>query len=151
MILAIVLVLAAVLALAVILRIAVSQRLQVARGASFTGQIQAIDVEAFRNLADPAEEQYLRRRLPPSKSRRPKGAFRAMAAYVQIAAANASVLVRIGQAALAAGNPRTAMPQGSWSTTRCCCAEMPRWLSSGYTSNCRGRAMVWRRWSRRSL
>lgn len=113
MTLAIVLVLAAVLALAVILRIAVSQRLQVARGASFTGQIQAIDVEAFRNLADPAEEQYLRRRLPPSKYRAVQRArLRAMAAYVQIAAANASVLVRIGQAALAAGNPRTADAAG---------------------------------------
>jgi hypothetical protein len=109
MTLAIVLVIAAVLALAAIFRIAVSQSLQVSRGANLTGQIQALDVEAFRNLVNPAEDDYLRRRLPSARFRAVRRQrLRAMAAYVQAAGQNAVVLVRMGEAALASGDPRTA-------------------------------------------
>jgi len=108
MTLAIILVLAAVLALAIIFRIAVWQRGQGFRAAHFSGQIQAVDVEAFRNLLNPAEDEYLRRRLPPGQFRVVRRArLRAMAAYVQVAASNAAVLMRIGEAALASGDART--------------------------------------------
>jgi hypothetical protein len=105
MTLATILVIAAVLALAIILKLAVSQ---VSKSTASTGSIQAVDVEAFRNLINPAEDEYLRLRLPPVQFRKVRRErLRAMAAYVQVAAKNAGVLVRIGEAALASENPQT--------------------------------------------
>jgi len=108
MTLAIILVLAAAFALVFILGFTVSRSLQVSDGPSLAGKIQPIDVAAFRNLVDPAEDEYLRRRLPASEFRfvRRKR-LRAMAAYVQIAGRNAAVLVRMGQTALHTGDPQT--------------------------------------------
>ncbi|HWY22541.1 MAG TPA: hypothetical protein VNX26_15045 [Candidatus Acidoferrum sp.] len=107
--LAVVLVIAAVLALSTILSVAVTRSLQTRESAGLAGNIRPIDVEAFRNLIDPAEDDYLRRRLPPGQFRvvRRKR-LRAMAAYIQVASTNAAVLVRVGQAALAGGDPRVA-------------------------------------------
>jgi hypothetical protein len=107
--LAIVLVIVAVLALAVILSVAVSRSLQSRNRAVLSGTIRPIDVEAFRNLINPAEDDYLRRRLPPGQFRRVRRErLLAMAAYVGVAANNATVLVRVGQTALAGGDPRVA-------------------------------------------
>ncbi len=107
--LAIVLVIAAVLALATILSVAVSRSLQAKTNASLAATIRPIDVEAFRNLINPAEDDYLRRRLPPGQFRAVRRErLRAMAAYVHVAASNAAVLVRVGETALAAGDPRFA-------------------------------------------
>ena len=109
MTLAIVLVIAAALALVFILGITLSRSLQVSEGTGLTGKIQPIDVEAFRNLIDPAEEEYLRRRLSASEFRVVRRErLRAMAAYVQTAGRNAAVLVRMGQSALTAGDVHTA-------------------------------------------
>lgn len=111
MTLAIILVLAAAVALAVIFRIAVTRGLQVSAASSSAPQIHPIDVEAFRNLIDPAEDEYLRRRLPPRQFRVVRRArLRAAAAYVQVAARNAAVLVYIGEVALASNNPSTLEP-----------------------------------------
>jgi len=107
--LAIVLVIAAALALIFILGAAVSRSLQISAGAGLAGQIQPIDVEAFRNLIDPAEDDYLRRRLSAPELRlMRRERLRAMAAYVQTAGRNAAVLIRMGQAALTAGDADTA-------------------------------------------
>jgi hypothetical protein len=107
--LAIVLVIVAVLALATILSVAVSRSLQTRESASLAGTIRPIDVEAFRNLINPAEDEYLRRRLPPVQFRTVRRErLRAMAAYIHVAARNAAVLVRAGEAALAGGDPRVA-------------------------------------------
>lgn len=101
--LAIILVVAAVVALGVIVRLAVSRSLSSATA------IRSLDVEAFRNLINPAEDQYLRRRLPGAQFRQVRRArLRAMAAYVQIAGENAGALVSIGEAALASGDPKVA-------------------------------------------
>jgi hypothetical protein len=109
MILAIVLVIAAALALLFILSVALSRSLQLSAGTNLAAQIQPIDVEAFRNLIDPAEDDYLRRRLPAVEFRVVRRQrLRAMAAYVRTAGRNAAVLVRMGQAALAAGDAPTA-------------------------------------------
>ena len=109
MTLAIILVVAAALALIFILGVAVSRSLQVTAGSGLAEQIQPIDVEAFRNLVDPAEDEYLRRRLPAAEFRLvQRERLRATALYVQAAGRNAAVLVRMGQAALTAGNPDTA-------------------------------------------
>jgi hypothetical protein len=107
--LAIVLVIAAVLALATILSVAVSRSLRTRESAGLAGTIRPIDIEAFRNLINPVEDDYLRRRLPPGHFRAVRRErLRAMATYVDVAAGNAAVLVRVGEAALASGDPRVA-------------------------------------------
>jgi len=109
MTLAIVLVIAAILALVFILGVTFSRSLQASKDATLAGELQPLDLLAFRNLVDPAEDDYLRRRLPALEFQRiRRERLRAMAAYVQIAARNAGVLVRMGQAALAANNASTA-------------------------------------------
>jgi hypothetical protein len=106
---AIILVIAAVVALGIILRLAVTQRLQGKSSASLAGTIRPIDLAAFRNLISPSEDDYLRRRLPPAQFRAVRRErLRAMAAYVQVAGRNAAILVRVGQEALANGDPRIA-------------------------------------------
>lgn len=108
MTLAIILVIAAVLALVFILGVALSRSLQISTG-SRADRIQPIDVEAFRNLVDPAEDAYLRRRLPAGEFRLVRRQrLRAMAAYVRTAGRNAAILVRMGQSALTAGDAQTA-------------------------------------------
>ena len=108
MTLAIILVLAATLALVLILRVAVGSHLQISRGNEGALQIQPVDLDAFRNLADPAEDDYLQRELPSSEYRHVRRLrLRAMAAYVQTAAQNAALLVHVGQAALNSSNPET--------------------------------------------
>jgi hypothetical protein len=107
MTLAIILVVAAALALIFILSITVSRSLQVSN-TSLAGRIQPLDLEAFRNLTDAAEDEYLRRRLRPADFRSVRRErLRAMAAYVQVAGRNATLLVRIGQSALTANDPHT--------------------------------------------
>ena len=107
MTLAIILVIAAALSLIFILSITISRSLQISHG-SLAANIQPVDIEAFRNLIDSAEDEYLRHRLPAPDFRVVRRQrLRAMAAYVQVAAKNAAVLVRIGQSALAANDPHT--------------------------------------------
>ena len=108
MILAIILVIAAGVTLAVILKLAVSRSLTVPAGADLSAQIHPIDIGAFRNLINPAEDEYLRQHLSPARLRAVRRArLRAMAAYLRVAADNAVALVRIGEAALASANPQT--------------------------------------------
>jgi hypothetical protein len=106
--LAIVLVIIAAVSLVVILRLAVSRSLQISAGSNAAGQIQPLDIAAFRNLTCPSEDEYLRRRLPSAEFRRVRRErLRAMSAYVQVAGKNAAVLVRLGQTALASDNANT--------------------------------------------
>lgn len=108
MTLAIVLVVFAALALIVILRVTVSRALQVPAAGHLSQRIEPIDVEAFRNLVDAAESEYLHRRLPAPEFRRvQRERLRAAAAYIRVAGRNSSMLVAIGQAALAADNAKT--------------------------------------------
>jgi len=107
--LAIVLVITAAIALGIILRLAITRSLQAKASVGLAATIRPIDVEAFRNLINPAEDNYLRHRLPPAKFRTVRRErLRAMAAYIHVAASNAAVLVRVGEAALASGDPRVA-------------------------------------------
>lgn len=99
--LAIVLVVTAVVCLVAILGLTVSRSLQVRVHAGLVAQIQPIDIEAFRNLANPLEDEFLHRRLPAGEFRRVRRErLRAMLAYVLTAGRNATVLIEIGQAAL---------------------------------------------------
>lgn len=107
--LAIFLVIAAVIALGIILRLAITQSLSTKQSTNLAVSIRPIDVEAFRNLINPIEDDYLRRRLSAGRFRVVRRErLRAMAAYVEMAGRNAAVLVRIGETALATGDPRLA-------------------------------------------
>ena len=107
MTLAIFLVLFAVITLFVILRVSVSRSLRLRNANSL--RIEPIDFEAFRNLVNPTENEYLHRRLPSSEFRRvQRERLRAVAAYIRVAGRNATALVSIGQAALASNDERTA-------------------------------------------
>jgi hypothetical protein len=109
MTLAIIIVVFSFVALFFVLRIAVGRGLQTLPGPREAEQIRPIDVEAFRNLVDHGEDEYLHRRLPPAEFRTVQRArLRAAAAYVQEAGRNAAVLVKIGQGALASSDGRTA-------------------------------------------
>jgi predicted anti-sigma-YlaC factor YlaD len=94
--LALVLVFAAAISFVVIVLVGRS-RLQFANAT----EIQPIDVDAFRNLADLRESEYLRSRLPSAEFRHiQRLRLRALAAYVQAVGQNAVMLIRIGQSAL---------------------------------------------------
>jgi len=65
-----------------------------------TKHFRYVDVEAFRNLIDPAEEEYLRKRLAASEFRRiQRERLFAAVDYVSGAAHNAALLVRVAEAA----------------------------------------------------
>ncbi len=109
MTLAVVLVIAAVVALVAILSISVSRALQLSSDARLAPQIQPIDVEAFRNLIDPSEDDYLRRRLPAAEFRSVRRErLLATAAYVKVIGKNAAFLIRIGQSAMQTSDANTA-------------------------------------------
>jgi hypothetical protein len=99
----VILIVAAVLTLALTAGFAVSRALRPASKADLEAQLEPIDVAAFRNLIDPAEDEYLRRQLSAAQFRvTQRSRLRARAAYVRVASRNATVLIRMGQIALAA-------------------------------------------------
>jgi hypothetical protein len=72
----------------------------VASVSDLQGRTRPVDLAAFRNLIDPDEEEYLRANLPSHEFRViQRERLRAAIDYVRSAAANASVLLRLGEAA----------------------------------------------------
>lgn len=73
------------------------------------GKTQSVDLLAFRNLTDPAEEQYLRDHLPSRTFRAvQRKRLWAAIAYLDAVARNAAVLIRLGEAARQSANPQVA-------------------------------------------
>jgi hypothetical protein len=71
--------------------------------------IRAVDVEAFRNLVDPEEEEFLRANLAPAEFRRiQRERLRAAVEYVSCAAQNAAILLRLADAGRRSSDPTTA-------------------------------------------
>ena len=63
-------------------------------------QVKSVDLEAFRNLTDPAEEQFLRERLEPAEFRAiQRERLRTAIEYVGGVSHNAAVLLSLGQTA----------------------------------------------------
>jgi hypothetical protein len=63
-------------------------------------QLRVIDIDAFRNLTDPCEDQFLRSHLPGSAYRRiRRQRLLATSAYISCVANNAAVLIRMGEEA----------------------------------------------------
>jgi hypothetical protein len=74
-----------------------------------TEHIRAVDVEAFRNLVDPDEEEFLRTNLPAAEFRRiQRERLRAAVEYVSCAAHNAAILLRLADAGRRSSDPATA-------------------------------------------
>ncbi len=76
---------------------------------SETGQLTPIDLEAFENLTDPEEEQYLRKNLSSAEFRRvQRTRLRAAKMYVAALSQNAVVLVAVGQSVRSNADPAIA-------------------------------------------
>jgi hypothetical protein len=70
--------------------------------------IRAVDVDAFRNLVDPEEEEYLRTNLPGNEFRMiQRERLRAAVEYVNCAAENAAILLRLADAGRRSPDPAT--------------------------------------------
>ncbi len=73
------------------------------------GHTQPVDLEAFRNLTDAEEERYLKERLTPGEFRAiQRERLRASLEYVERAASNASILLRVGEGARGNADPEIA-------------------------------------------
>jgi len=73
------------------------------------GLTRPVDLAAFRNLVDPGEEDYLRQNLPGKKFRDiQRQRMRAALEYVERTAHNASILLRLGEAARRNPDPEIA-------------------------------------------
>lgn len=73
-------------------------------------QTRPVDIAAFRNLIDPAEENFLRTNLALDVFRSvQRERTRAAILYVKAAAHNASVLVRVGEAARRNPDPQVSL------------------------------------------
>src|ERR1700680_4628522 len=71
--------------------------------------IRSVDIEAFRNLVDPEEEEFLRGSLPPAEFRRiQRERLRAAVEYLSCAAQNAAILLRLADAGRHSSDPATA-------------------------------------------
>jgi len=71
--------------------------------------IRSLDIDAFRNLIDPAEEEFLRCRLSAPEFRKiQRERLRAAAEYISCAAQNAAILLRMGEAARRSSDAATA-------------------------------------------
>jgi hypothetical protein len=98
-----------VLALLFLLRLAKVRALILADEGNPSQSIEAVDVQAFQNLLDPAEEEFLHAHLPPRTFRMlRRERQRAAIEYIARAAQNALVLTRVGEAARHSGNPSVA-------------------------------------------
>jgi hypothetical protein len=94
------------LGLFLILYLAVGLRPKGGNLDDLVAQLRPIDVDAFRNLIDEREEEYLRAHLPMREFR---GVHRermmAAVAYVWCATRNTSILMRLGEAAKQSSDP----------------------------------------------
>jgi len=74
-----------------------------------TDRLRVVDLEAFRNLVDPVEEQYLRDHLPPREFRAiQRQRMRAALDYVAGVSHNAAILLQVGHRARTSTDPRVA-------------------------------------------
>jgi hypothetical protein len=98
----VVLILVAIALLALLFLIRSARRRALVPGSweQVRAQLRPVDLEAFRNLVDPDEEQFLRGSLPGPEFRAiQRERCLAALAYISCAAHNASLLARLGEAA----------------------------------------------------
>ncbi len=109
MIITVILVLAGFLSLAALLFFAKERPAPPIDMANLRQQLRSVDIEAFRNLVDRSEEEFLRRNLEPAEFREVQR-IRLLAAieYIAIASRNAVMLHRFGEVARHSPNPSVA-------------------------------------------
>ena len=72
-------------------------------------QIEPVDLEAFRNLTEPSEEEFLRRALPAAQFRAiQRERLRAALDYLAGVSRNAGILLHLGQVAQRSPDPQIA-------------------------------------------
>jgi hypothetical protein len=109
MTIALILVVVAFLALGFLIKLTKGRALTAEVLENPTQHIRAVDIEAFRNLVDPDEEEFLRTNLPPAEFRRiQRERLHAAVEYVSCAAQNAAILLRLADAGRRSSDPATA-------------------------------------------
>jgi len=109
MMIALILALTALLALLFLVRLTRGRALNLNVLGNPAEHLRAVDVEAFRNLMDPGEEEFLRSNLAPAEFRRiQRERLRAAVEYVSCAAQNAGALLRLADAGRHSSDPATA-------------------------------------------
>jgi hypothetical protein len=109
MIITLILVLISFLALGFLIKLAMSRASASKVLENPTEHIRAVDLEAFQNLVDPEEEDFLRANLPPREFRRiQRDRLRAAVEYVSCAAQNAAILLRLADAGRRSSDAATA-------------------------------------------
>jgi hypothetical protein len=104
-----ILVLMGLLALLFLVRLAKGRSAANGSVGELAGRVRPVDVEAFRNLIDPDEEQFLRANLPPTEFRKiQRERLRAAIEYISCAAQNAALLIQMGEAARRSADPSIA-------------------------------------------
>jgi hypothetical protein len=104
-----ILVAAALTILFLLLYLEGGRRSAVGRIEDLAGKTQPVDVEAFRNLMDPREDDFLRANLPPREFRTVQWErTRSALDYLRSATHNAACLLRLGEAAAQSADPRIA-------------------------------------------
>lgn len=77
--------------------------------AELSKNLKVVDVDAFRNLVDPREEDFLRRNLPAAEFRAiHRERMRAAIDYISGVSGNANILMRMGEAARRSTDPSIA-------------------------------------------
>ena len=109
MIISIALVVLSVLIILFLVRLAKGQAIALRTGDNPAESLCFVDVEAFRNLVNPREEDYLRSQLDPAMFRKiQRQRLRAAAEYIACAAHNAAVLLAMAEAARLSSDPQVA-------------------------------------------
>ena len=97
---------ASLLAIVMLWRAARGQSVPVKGLDDLQGHTLEVDLAAFRNLVDPAQDEFLRRELAPREFRAvQRGRRLAAIEYLRRAAHNATILLRLGEAAGKSAEP----------------------------------------------
>jgi hypothetical protein len=109
MIITVILLIFALLAIGALIAAARGRSETVSDVAELQGRLRLVDVLAFRNLVDAEEEEFLRSNLPAKVFRTvQRERIGAAVEYIECVAQNASVLLRLGEAARASADPEIA-------------------------------------------
>lgn len=109
MTISILLVIVSAFALLFLIRFAKGHAIGIRGDENLANHIRSVDIEAFRKLIDPEEEDYLRRHLPPADFRRiQRERLRSAAEYISCAAHNAGVLLQLAETARQSSDPAVA-------------------------------------------
>ncbi|HEY1264299.1 MAG TPA: hypothetical protein VGF06_12305 [Terriglobales bacterium] len=101
-----IIVICSLLCLLYMIRLARGHAVAVSTSQDLRNHLRPLDLQAFRNLVNPAEDAYLRTSLSGASYRKVRRyRLRAALSYVSCAAGNAALLVQLGEAARRSTDP----------------------------------------------